>query len=391
MNKLKVLIIGGTGCISSALVNECISTGIAVTTINRGRRKDQNSDKVTLIKADKNDLNRIKSALAEETFDAVIDFLCYTKEDLKTSFNFYSNYADQYFFISSCAVYDLRSVKIGLEDGPKSDERWNYSVNKWDAEELLRKLAKEQNKSYTIVRPSVTYGDTRIPYGITPPYGKHGTLIQRILHGKPIIRWNGGENVCNMMRVEDFSRAFVKLIANKDAYNTEFNICSEKYYSYNQVIQIIERHYDKKATIIDISVDEYAQLLPERKGELIVDRGADRISSLKKFKQLFPDFQEKYDLEKGLNKTLSAYEAQNWMNGISWEFDGECDGIKKKLIKAKRIRSPKLNTQFIDYLSNSSKKDRVLYLMGVYKNTIPVRAIKYFKPILKDIYLKIHG
>ena len=180
-----------------------------------------------------------------------------------------------------------------------------------------------------------------------------------------------------MMRVEDFSRAFVKLIANKDAYNTEFNICSEKYYSYNQVIQIIEHHYDKKATIIDISVDEYAQLLPERKGELIVDRGADRISSLKKFKQLFPDFQEKYDLEKGLNKTLNAYEAQNWMDGISWEFDGDCDRIASEFADS--------NYGFLDYLGNASLKDKLTYFTHRHKGRADSMVLSYAMRLVNKI------
>jgi len=53
--------------------------------------------------------------------------------------------------------------------------------------------------------------DTHIPYGISPQYGYHWTLIARILSGKPIIRWNGGINRCNMMRVEDFAVGVIGL------------------------------------------------------------------------------------------------------------------------------------------------------------------------------------
>lgn len=374
MSKIKVLIIGGTGCISSALVQECLSSQIDVTIVNRGRRKLPMN--VKSIKADKKDFKTIQESIKGITFDAIIDFLCFTKEDLQNSFQFYSNYAKQYFFISSCAVYDLRNNKIGKEDGPKVDERWNYSINKWKAEQELRKLAIAANKIYTIVRPSVTYGDTRIPYGITPVYGKHGTILQRILNNKPIIRWNGGTNVCNMMRVEDFSRAFVKLIGNEKAFNTEFNICSEKVYSYNDVLDIIENKIRKKIETFDITSQQYAKLLPNRKGEILVDRGSNRISSFSKFKSLFPDFKEEYDLEKGISKTIDAYISQNWMSGISWEFDGECDRIIHKICGKKN--NMKYNIRFIDYLNNATEHDRKEYYESFNKFRIDRRIIELF-------------
>lgn len=380
MIKLKILIVGGTGCISSAVVEECLRHQMDVTIINRGRRDIPFQDEITLIKADKNDLPTIQSALKNKHYDAVVDFLCFTKEELEKSFELYSNHTSQYFFISSCAVYDLRKADMGYEDGPKSDERWAYSVNKWKAEERLRELASKNKINYTIVRPSVTYGDTRIPYGITPIYGKHGTLIQRILNDKPIIRWNNGENVCNMMRVEDFATAFVRLISNEKAYNTEFNICSENYYSYNQVLEILEKKLSKKIRFFDIDANTYARYLSSRKGEILVDRGSNRKSSLSKFKSIFPDYHEEYDLEKGVGKTVDAYLNQNWMNGISWEFDADCDRIINSLNKEKTYYCT-----FVDYLGTATKEEIKEYWNAYNKDRLDRKIITFSNRVVRKI------
>lgn len=365
-DSLSVLIIGGTGCISSAVVAECLKNGISTTIINRGSRPNLIPKDAIFIKADRSDKKTIKKKIQNKHFDAVVDFLCYTKEELQQSLNLYKSYASQYFFISSCAVYDFRKTHLGEEESPKVDDRWEYSVNKWAAEETLRSICKGSECSYTIIRPSITYGDTRIPYGVTPPYGKHGTIIKRILNNKPLIRWNQGQNKCNMMRVEDFARAFVKLIGNENAYNEAFNICSEKAYSYNEVLNLLRKKLNKEIRIVDLDAQEYSSEVPERKGEIIAGRGTDCISSMAKLKKLFPEFKEEYTLETGIGKTVDAYLSQNCMDGISWEFEGECDRIVA--LHDKRVDGRKTyELGFIDYLNNAQLKDKINYYIFRHK------------------------
>ena len=103
---MNILIIGGTGVLSHAVVQEALKQGISVTMINRGRRKNLIPQGVELIKSDKDDKEAIHKALRGRRFDAVMDYLCFTDNETINSFNFYSRYTKQYFFISSCAVYN---------------------------------------------------------------------------------------------------------------------------------------------------------------------------------------------------------------------------------------------------------------------------------------------
>ena len=229
-----ILIIGGTGVISTAVAAEAHRQGMAVTMINRGRRSVP--EWAELLKCEKNDYAALAALLKGRRFTSVMDFLCYTDEEITASFNFYSHYTDQYFFVSSCAVFDKTIPGLKTEESPKPLKIWSYSVNKYKSEEHLKALAAKSNCYYTIVRPCVTYGNTRIPYGIVPPYGYHWTLCARILSGKPIIRWNGGTNRTNMMRVEDYAVGMVGLIGNHEAYNEDYNICGDEMPTFNDVL-----------------------------------------------------------------------------------------------------------------------------------------------------------
>ena len=380
---MNVLLIGGTGVLSTAVAKEAVKNGIRVTMINRGRRPLP--DGVELLKSDKDDFENIRRLIGERTFDAVIDFLCFTDEETTRSFNLYKHYTQQYFFISSCAVYDTRIDGIKSEDSPKVLPVWKYSVDKWASEEHLYKMASEAGIHYTVVRPGVTYDDTRIPYGIMPPYGHHWTLVERIKHGKPVIRWNNGENRSSMMRVEDFAVGVVGLIGNPLAYNEAFNICGDEAPTYNQVISVIEEWLGKKAVFVDVTPEFYAKQMPGQRGEILGGRGLDAINSNEKIKKIVPAFKQTIRLKEGVVKTLEAYKNNNYQKGIDWVFDASQDRTAFLWSKKAGITTSNVNLAFVDYLHNSSKGDRFNYWVVFHQNNVLIKVMLLFRRALRRL------
>lgn len=372
---MRILIIGGTGVLSSAVVAEALKQGIGVTMINRGHRKRLIPEGVELIQSDKDDKGIIRKALDGRTFDAVMDYVCYTDAETTNSFNFYSSYTKQYFFISSCAVYNTSLREVCKEDSPKVLPIWSYSVNKWASEKHLMELASHTDAKYTIIRPCVTYGDTRIPYGISPRYGYHWTLVARILNDKPIIRWNGGVNRCNMMRVEDFAVGVVGLIGNPKAYNEAFNICGDETPSFNDVLDCLSTLTGKPIKIVDIDSPFYAKELPQRAGEILGGRSIDAINSNEKIKSVVPTFRQNISLKEGIRKTYQAYLYNNYQQGIDWQFDGETDRIITKWCKIHGIDTRGMNLHFIDYLHNARNVDYWRYFCSCHANRWDIRLL----------------
>lgn len=370
---MKLLIVGGTGVLSSAVTAEALRKGLTVTMINRGKRRIP--DGVELIKADKDDLQTISKALEGRYFDAVMDYLCYTDAQTEKSARFYMKYTKQYFYISSCAVYDTASLngQMADEDSKKVLPIWKYSVDKWASEQKVEALFKGCDVNYTIIRPCVTYGDTRIPYGISPTYGYHWTLCARILTGKPIITWNQGKNRCNMTRVEDFAVGVVGLIGNPKAYGEAFNVCGDEAPTFREVLDVLSEYLQKDVVSVDVSSDFYAKELPNRAGEILGGRSIDSINSNAKLKAAVPEFKQIYALKDGVFKTLDAYKAQNYQHGIDWTFDAETDRIVEKWCKLNRIRTTKIC--FIDYLNNAKKMERIKYLIIRHKENIIVKTV----------------
>ena len=382
---MEVLIVGGTGVLSSAVTAEVLNRGFGVTMINRGRRRIP--DGVALIKADKNDTQAIAKELGGRKFDAVIDFLCFTEEQTEASVRFYSQYTEQYFYISSCAVYDTASL-----DGQMADEEskkvlpiWKYSVDKWASENKVRALLDGSGVKYTIIRPCVTYGDTRIPYGIMPPYGYHWTLCARILAGKSVIVWNGGRNRCNMTRVEDFAVGVVGLIGNPKAYNEAFNICGEETPSFSEVLDVLSKLLHKEVLRVDVPSDYYAKECPSKKGEILGGRSIDSINSNRKIKDAVPSFQQTINLEDGIRRTLDAYKTQNFQKGIDWAFDADQDRIIAKWCRKSGSSWNDYKLGFTDYLGTATSADKRLYWFVSHKDNFFVRIFFIMRKALNKI------
>lgn len=374
---MKALIVGGTGVISSAVVNEAVAQGVDITCINRGiNHGNKENPKVKYIHFDIRDKEFAIKKLKGYKFDVVVDFICYDTNQLLHSLDLFHDKCYQYIFISTDSVYKLREDGHYDENCPISNPEWSYSYQKSACEELLRTYCKQHNLIYTIVRPSITYGNTRIPYGLMPSYGYHYTLIERMKAGKPIVTWNKGKNFQTVMRVEDFATGMVGLWGNSKAYNNDFGICGEVV-SWEQILCAIEEKVGINAVRVDVPVTKIIKELPSRKGEFLVDRAKDHIVSNLKLKAAVPLFVIKYSLKEGISATIDYYQSNDKLLGVDYKFDGQIDRLIHSAL-------PDYKGRFIHYDSDNFLFHYVQYIMGRYEHSM----IFVFCNILKKIIQK---
>lgn len=360
---MDILIVGGTGVISFAVVNEALKRGHHVTCINRGKSKNQVlPEEVEILTADYRNKNQMKEILQQRFFDVVVDVLCYTENDIEYSVSLFKNICRQYIFFSSCAVYNKGKGNYEcIEDSPLINPVWQYSIDKVASEKKLIELAKLNHFYYTIVRPAVTYGNTRIPYGITPLYGYHGTLIQRILHHKPIVLWDNGEAYSTITRVEDFAIGLVGLFGNEKAINQAFHIVGDERYKWKEVIEILGDILHESPIYFNLDKETLAKEMPHRKGEILGGRGISQLLNNDKIKDAVPYFKTNISLRQGLEMTVNYYKENNWLSGIDYAFDGDWDRI---ISKYDNLYKP----IFIDYLEERKEINRQKYNASLQKN-----------------------
>ncbi len=102
---MKILLIGGTGTISSAITRQLASSEHELWLLNRGNKKGETPANVQQIVADINDEEGVKQQLKGRTFDVVCDFIGFKPEQVERDYRLFAGRIRQYVFISSASAY----------------------------------------------------------------------------------------------------------------------------------------------------------------------------------------------------------------------------------------------------------------------------------------------
>lgn len=357
---MKILIIGGTGVLSTDILKRSLECGYNISVLNRGSHNSLIPKEVVIYKANIRNIDEVQAQIGNQKFDVIIDFLSFKVKDLENTFEFFKDKCTQYIFISSACAF-RRNAEDGIlvENSPKPNKNLPYSIDKYECENWLIHHAPKTNCKYTIVRPYITYGDTRIPFGIAPLARFHWTIVARILHDKPMFLWDNGIAKCTLTHTEDFAYNFVQLFQNEKVFNEDINLVGNQVYSWREMLETLYDLLNKdKKNIISIPTKQISNILPCYKEFLIGDRALDAVFDNSKLKKSIPDFRQSISLKDGLNKTLEYYRKNNYLDGIDYKYDARID----KLIAT----TNGIKYGFIDYLNTHSTKERIIY--NVYKN-----------------------
>ncbi|MBP3577869.1 MAG: NAD-dependent epimerase/dehydratase family protein, partial [Lachnospiraceae bacterium] len=102
---MKILLIGGTGTISSAITRQLAETEHEVYVLNRGNNNKHLPLGIKQIIADINNEEQAKAALDGMTFDAVCDFIGFVPAQLERDYRLFAGKTKQFLFISSASAY----------------------------------------------------------------------------------------------------------------------------------------------------------------------------------------------------------------------------------------------------------------------------------------------
>lgn len=321
---MKVLFIGGTGFISTAVSRQVVAKGDELYLLNRGQRGQGPPGSHSLI-LDMQKLDDVRAALQDHQFDVVVDWIAYTPEHIERDIALFRGRVKQYVFISSASAYQKPPTHhIITESTPLHNPFWDYSRNKIACEELLMRAYREENFPMTVVRPSLTY-DRQFPIAI----GGWGcyTLADRLKRGRPIIVHGDGASLWVVTHAEDFGRGFIGLLGNEQAIGHAFHITTDEVLTWNQLYQTIADGLGVEPNIVHIASDFIAHVAPQMRGGLLGDKAWSVVFDNTKIKRFVPGFQAVIPFREGIRRTLAWFDADESRRRVDEKVNQEMDRI----------------------------------------------------------------
>ena len=160
----------------------------------------------------------------------------------------------------------------------------------------------------TIVRPSLTYGDTQVPLAVNS-WARPYTVIARMRRGRPLIVPGDGTSLWTITHNSDFAKAFVGLLGRPQAIGQAFNIMSDEVLTWDEIYRQVAAAAGVEARIVHIASDFIAECLPEMRGTLIGDKAVSAVFDTTKIKRFVPDFRATTPFAEGIRRTLAWFDA----------------------------------------------------------------------------------
>lgn len=302
---MKVLFIGGTGKISSACTPLAVERGFDMYLLNRGQTDRPVPAGVTVLHGDIRDQASATAALADHTFDIVVNWIAFTPEQIATDLALFKGRVGQYMFISSASAYQTPPASLPVtESTPLDNPYWLYSRNKIACEELLLQEYRANKFPMTIIRPSHTYDKTMFPF-----MGNY-TTVHRMRQGKPVVVHGDGTSLWTLTHHTDFAKGFVGLMGNSHAIGDAFHITSDEWLNWNQIYEIFARAAGvTKPELVHIPSELINAYDANLGAGLLGDKAASMIFDNSKVKRLVPDFVCTTPFSRGAEEVMKWHDA----------------------------------------------------------------------------------
>lgn len=308
--RMKILFLGGTGIISTACTQLAIARGFAVTLLNRSKREAIPG--AEQIVGDVADPAGVAQVLGERRWDAVVDFIAFDAAAVEQRLQLFRGKVGQYVFISTASAYQKPATHVPItESTPLVNPFWDYSQKKIAAEERLMRAYREEAFPITIVRPSLTYGETVVPLVLNSWAEKSYTAVARMRAGKPLVVPGDGLTLWTITHNSDFAKGLVGLLGHAGAIGHAVHITSDEALTWNQIFQYTAEAAGVTAPrLVHIASDFITACYPETTGTLLGDKAHSAIFDNTKLKRLVPDYVATTRFRDGIKRTIAWFDAE---------------------------------------------------------------------------------
>ena len=321
---MKVLLIGGTGNISTYVTQQLVEQGEEVTLLTRGLHDENAPAGVRFLHGNIEDEAGTAKLLQDLSFDVVANFINFVPEQVERDIRLFTGKTKQYILISSCAVYTKPLSNYQVTEGsPTGNPVWQYAQDKLACEQVMKKAFREDGFPMTIVRPSHTYAHA-LPVAMQ---GKKGSwaVLKRMMEGKPVILHGDGRTIWTVTHSSDVARGIVGLMGNIHALGETVHITNDESLTWDQIYTVMAGCVGKKPELRHLSTEIIVRHCPQYEGQLYGDLCNSAVFDNTKLKRLVPGYHARLRFDQGCRLAVQYLMDHPELQQDDPEFDAETE------------------------------------------------------------------
>ena len=374
--------------IGGAITDAAVKKSYDVTVLSRrapfGKWKDLSA---SFIQGDWRD-DAFAKELVKNGFDVVVDTQIFDEIHMERTTRIVNNFCKQLIYISTDSVYAHPNERLSENaDIIFEDIKWDYGIDKRKAELFLQSHSGEYSFNWTVIRPTITFGETRIPVGFSCKRGTY-TLIERIEKQKPIVRFDNPETRHSLCHVSIFGDAAVGLFLNENAYGGFYHISDDCSYTYDELFHAIESVVGKKGIYFFADVDLLKKYNTSIYDEMIYDKNPEFTLDNTNIKRICPNVNYHVDFQGVITDTIQALHKHREEVGEDKDYDLLSDLIILKSKRRFNTDNNELVSEYLKKMPDEYVKRIKRYGADAHKHIVVRRIKNILRPIKKIILCK---
>lgn len=302
---MKIGIVGGTGNISSSIVNQALALGHDVVCVNRGQNGPV-PDGARLMQLDRNDRENFERRMRAEKFDAAIDMICFDVEDAASSIRAFRD-VGVFVQTSTVCTYGVRYDWFPATEDHPLRPITEYGRNKAAADAFYLEAYYRDGFPVIILKPSTTYGPQQ---GLVRQVAWDFSWLDRIRQGKPVLVCGDGNALHQHLHVNDAAKAFLGVLDRPACLGQTYNVVRRDYITWTDYHQVAMQVLGREVEIIGVPFASLKRFdIPGF--DICEEIFAHHVyySAEKLFRDV-PEFQPTISLAEGMAQVIAAMDAE---------------------------------------------------------------------------------
>lgn len=305
---MTVLIIGGTGIISTGITQQLVAKGYDVTLYNRGQTDVSIPSDTKIVQGDRTDHDTFEEQVTDLDGDVVIDMdVSYgSLADVESSLRAFEGRVDQYIYCSTVSVYRQPTISVPLtENAPRRSSGESYGQRKATCEDRLIEGHTQNGFPVTILRPGHTYGEGGMTGGLAYSLGFwEPYFVDRLRKGKPIVVHGDGTSLWGFCHRDDVARTFVAAVGEDRTIGETYHVPNPTPLTWNEYIRTVADAIDApEPTLIHIPTQLLTEVLPSERNQFHLDWHYSWIYDTSKAEEQL-GFESTVPLREGVKRTV---------------------------------------------------------------------------------------
>ena len=310
---MRVLIIGGTGLISTGIIKHLHARGggADVTMFNRGERENTIADarSVKTITGDRNDFTAFERTFGKEEFDVVIDMICYKPEQAESDLRAFGGRCEHFIFCSTVCTYGGKiPAGVVVDETFPQEPVSDYGRNKLACERIFLDAHAARTINATVIRPSCTYG----PGGrLIDNIESNPPSWDRVERGLPVLCSGDGLGLWVATHRDDVGKLFAYAALNKSTFGQCYNATRDQNFTWQDFYREAAAAIGKPARVLFMPADWIIPHDPQRFALLREITRYHGAYSSEKAKRDVPQFRCEIGFQQGAAQTLADIRRRN--------------------------------------------------------------------------------